>query len=580
MILKSLYDFYLSHKDLFPKYGWMTVRPMYRLGLDSKGNFESFNILATSMALPNNGDIDKGNTSGKSSFHYHGSFKYVLGGCVKNKAFVPGTDVEKLDSFIELHEKVYNKTKNKDVAALLTFLNTWKNGSMPAEITEIINGNKKEGVVVITVGGRYIHEEPDLIKCWDNVVANYQGLTGTCLVTGKKMRLRKIHGKVRGVAGTTGSGAPLISFNQTAHRSYSTKVSHSTSIGAEVEFGYRSVLNYFTSSDIHHCRLGDNTTAVFWTSSEKNSLFCKLFNLLLSLGKKKKETDKDKQVGEALHAALQDIKRGKIPEGIPEDEKFFFALLSGNNGRIYVREFLENSIGTVVGKVLQHCRDIELEGSRIPTLQGLAWASISEKASRTSPPSPVYRSLTRSVLKGQPYDYNLMLKILRLCQMPRSMTGKRATSRTCFLKGYLNRKYRKQNGEEVTMGLDESRMNIGYLLGRILCVADQIQEASLGHPPNSSFSDAHMKSFGATPSRNFKLINDKVWAHLKKLKRKKPGFYHFLSKLYFPIIEKIGKAPTTLSLDEQNEFCLGFRHQYIDRFKPKKKKEGENGEKR
>lgn len=579
MILKSLYDFYLSHKHLFPKYGWKDSKPKFKLSLDAKGKFDSFGIVSSTMSLPNNEDIDKGNTSGKSPSHYHGSFKYVLGGCVdkQSQTFAPNTDIPKLDSFIELHEKVYKRTKNKDVAALLTFLNSLKNESVPSEIIEVINDKKEEGIIVISIDGRYLHEETDLIKYWDNVVTDHEGERGVCLVTGKKMLLRKIHGKIRGIAGTTGSGAPLVSFNQTAHRSYSTKDSHSTPIGAEVEFGYRSALNYFTGSDIHHCRLGD-TTAVFWTASEKNSFFCRLFGHFLSLGKDKKEkTAKDKQIGESLHAALEDIKRGRIPEGIPKNEEFFFAVLSGNNGRVYVREFLKNSVGNIVEKVRQHCKDIELEGSRVPTLQSLAWASISEK-SRTEPASPVYHSLSRSVLKGDPYDYNLMLRILRLCKMPKSMTGRRATSRMCFLRGYLNRRYRNQNKKEVPVGLDVSRENVGYSLGCLLAIADHIQEASLGHEPNSSFSDSHMKSFSATPATSFKLINDKVWAHLKKLRKRKPGLYHFLSSQYFPIFKKIRKVPVTLSLEEQNEFCLGFRHQYIKRFTPKKKKEEDNGE--
>jgi len=573
MILDSLYDFFQKHRKMFPKYGWREFRPMYKLCLDSKGQFDSFSIIDSVMSLPNNGDIDLGNTSGICPSHYHGAFKYVLGGELgKDKTFHAGTDPEKLQAFIDLHARAYEQTKDASVGALVGFLKRWsedKESEAKTIIQGLINERKRVGIIVVCVGGELIHERPALIKYWDKIVSGHEGLKGTCLVTGKpQASLRRIHGKIQGVPGTSPGGAPLISFNKTAHRSYLTKKTKLAPVACEVEFGYRSVLSHFLGAgrgddhDLHHVRLGP-VVAVFWTSEEEHNFFCRIFRQVI--GGWKGETEKEKEIETRIQAALSAMKKGRRPDDLPVGENFSLAILSGNNGRICVREFLEDTIGSMVDNINQHYKDICLEGREPPSLAWLARATISTKVKKASPSRPVYRSLFRSLLKGEPYDHNIMLTILRLCQI-----GTAESSGVAFLKGYLNRKYRLQGEEEITVGLDRSRTNIGYLLGRMLCVADQIQERSIGHPPNRTLSGTYMKSFGTVPRASFKFIDDKVKVHLDKIRRTNRGMHAFLSKEYDGIFNLVTEVPALLTLDEQNEFCIGFHHQNIDRFTSKK----------
>ena len=116
------------------------------------------------------------------------------------------------------------------------------------------------------------------------------------------------------------------------------------------------------------------------------------------------------------------------------------------------------------------------------------------------------------------------------------------------------------------MGLDLQRINVGYLLGRFLAVADSIQRYSIGHQPNRSYSDCYRASLGSTPRYVFKDIADKASAHLAKLQKIKPGLKVVLDKEYSEIINMISDIPVILSLEDQMEFVLGYQHQHQANF--------------
>jgi CRISPR-associated protein Csd1 len=237
-------------------------------------------------------------------------------------------------------------------------------------------------------------------------------------------------------------------------------------------------------------------------------------------------------------------------------------VLSGNNGRVYMRDFLEHSIKDIVERAHQHLKDIALDGKQV-SLQSLAWACVGN-GSNESPPKPVYRALLRSVIEGEQYPYQAVLTSLGLCLKPEGLRR----NRVALIKGYLNRKYRNEGRKEFDVGLNEDATGIGYLLGRLLAVADDIQSASLGHGPNKSFSDRFRGALGATPGLVFHDIMNKVQAHMAKLKKVNPGLQVCLDKKLSAIIEKIdtGAIPQRMAVDQQAEYVLGYYHQYQAKF--------------
>jgi CRISPR-associated protein Csd1 len=509
-MIKQLYDYFQIHKkdkDLdFPEYGYAEQKAAYLLSLDTDGGFLSLQMTDKKLNLPDSGV----RTSGLSACYFYDNFKYLLGCVIDSKAKKIVYEVhqggsDRFDLFMSQHQAVYDTTHCPQLQALLTFQNAWKNNTLDIKtfLEDAVNANKyRDGFIVIRVGGEYLHEQPRLMSYWSEIANKTSEFTGLCTITGKVGGLKELHGKIKGVRGTSAGGGALVSFNTASHVSYNATTAP---ISCGAEFGYRTTLNYFLTgnNENHRVYLG-NDTAVLWTSRKKNNIITKVIHFLLN----KNEEEEDTEV--ILKNALEAVRNGRMPElptdDGPEDDRFCLAVLSGNNGRVYMRDFLEHSIKDIVERAHQHLKDIALDGKQV-SLQSLAWACVGN-GSNESPPKPVYRALLRSVIEGEQYPYQAVLTSLGLCLKPEGLRR----NRVALIKGYLNRKYRNEGRKEFDVGLNEDATGIGYLLGRLLAVADDIQSASLGHGPNKSFSDRFRGALGATPGLVFHDIMNKVQA--------------------------------------------------------------------
>jgi len=572
MILKSLYDYYRIHqkdKDsegspLFPTYGYKEQRVSYQLSVNLDGTFNSFSIVDKKLFLPDIGALGAVRSRNIISYHFYDNEKYLLGSSINKpkKSFNPHTDMEKFEEFLRVHQEAFDKTKNKYLGAVLSFLNNWKDkvsiDDAAEAITETIKINKyKGGPIIISVedgsNNILLHEQKDLLKYWENYAIKYsQNSIGLDIVTGKKSNIIRMHGKIKGIRGTVAAGGCLISYNKPSHNSYG-----GSPVSCEVEFGYRTVLNYFMDREgIHRSDIGEDSI-VFWTSSKKNNIFCRIFLTLLNGPKEEEETEA------IIKNALSSINDGRFPDKLPEDERFCLLVLSGNKGRIYIRDYIEHSLKSIVDNVYLHCQDIKLEENPTPSLRSLVW-TIVPKGTKSAPPKGLYKTLLQAILEGRQYPYNMFIRIIEICLKPKGITR----SRVSFLKGYLNRNCRQENRKEFTVSIDKEREDIGYLLGRMLSVADLIQERSIGRRPNSCFSDTFSASLGTATLTAFTYINNKVKAHLSKLQKKNEGGY--LRKEYSSIIQKINDIPAHLTQEGKAAFVLGFYHQNEERYKNNK----------
>ena len=574
MIIQRLYEYYKTHKDskddegnrLFPEYGYSEQKVSYVLSINKDGSFDSFQPAEKSVFLPDLGAVDIQKTRNPIASFFYGNDKYILGSSYDKagKKLDLFTEREKMGLFIELHQKIYEKTEVKELKALLTFLSAWKDKKDSValkDIPSVTKTNKKRGTnTIIKVDGVFLHEIPALVKYWNSYVNNYEGTKGSCMITGEQSLLRKLHGKIKGVQGTTPTGGSLVSFNKDAHLSYESD-GPIVPVGSEVEFGYRTVLNFFTSSTTNSIDLGEDKI-VFWTSRRANTLFEKVISFFF---KKSEEEDTEAIILNGFQAIID----GRVPEKIPEDERFCIAVLSGCRGRVFVRDFMEHSVGEIIEKIHLHCNDIKLadnkKGEWIPSLRSLAWASLSGKSKTEKPHKSMYQVLMKSILEGSQYPYDAVVMSLQHCLKPEGMKR----NRIALIKGFLNREIRNTTGKEFTMALDRENKDTGYLLGRMLALADHIQSRSIGHEVNRSFSDRYRASMSASPALVIKDIDDKVIAHLSKLKRTSTGMYVVLSKQYREIMSGLSSIPESLSTIQQVSFVLGYHHQFEDMFTKK-----------
>ena len=71
------------------------------------------------------------------------------------------------------------------------------------------------------MGGHYAQDDELIKRIWEKQQEQKEeGQVGTCLVTGQKTKIARIHRGIKGVPGAQSSGAALVSFNAPAFESY------------------------------------------------------------------------------------------------------------------------------------------------------------------------------------------------------------------------------------------------------------------------------------------------------------------------------------------------------------------------
>lgn len=120
------------------------------------------------------------------------------------------------------------------------------------------------GNLVFYVETQYAHEEADIRNAWEQYLREAGNeARRTCLVTGKKAEISRIHTVIKGVFGAQSSGAALVSFNASSFESYGKEQSFNAPVGKYAMFAYTTALNYLLSQRKYIFMLGD-TTIVFW----------------------------------------------------------------------------------------------------------------------------------------------------------------------------------------------------------------------------------------------------------------------------------------------------------------------------
>ena len=106
------------------------------------------------------------------------------------------------------------------------------------------------------------------------------------------------------------------------------------------------------------------------------------------------------------------------------------------------------------------------------------------------------------------------------------------------------------------MALDTENNSTAYVCGRIFALLEYAQKSALGDL-NRTIKDAYFSSACARPASVFPRLMMLAQHHLEKAEN---GGY--VNKLISEAVDKLdGKFPSTLSLDEQGEFIIGYYQQ-------------------
>jgi CRISPR-associated protein Csd1 len=484
---------------------------------------------------------------------------YVLGRDAKGKE---ARSLKCFQAFKKLHHDLGDSLKDAGMAAVLTFLDSWR----PEDALTLEHWEEMAGTnLVFQLDGEmmYTHDHPAVQRAWIRYCAEEgPDVIATCLVSGETAPIARLHPAIKGVQGAQSSGAGIVSFNLEAFLSYEKKQNYNAPVGESAAFAYTTALNHLLRFESRQkIRIGDTTT-VFWT--ERASPIEGFMGVILD-----PRDDAADLAGVRLF--LEAAREGKqLPDVGDPNIQFYILGLAPNASRLSVRFWHMSTVGDISRKIGIHFRDLVMVRSeRDPEFPGI-WQILKETAvqGKTDNILPILAGpMMRSTLTGMPYPQSLLSVIIGRIRADQSINYLRAA----MFKACLSRKYRIHHiAEEVSMSINRESKSIAYNLGRLFAVLEKAQKDAIPGA-NTTIKDRFYGSASATPSVVFPQLLRLAQHHLQKAE-----YGSRMDKMIEEIIQGIEKFPPHLSLDDQGMFAIGYYHQRQAFYtKSENKKEGE-----
>lgn len=574
MILQALYDYAKRKGNSLPDDGFEIREIKFLIKIKQDGSFVS---LVDTRESQNGKLIGKkylapqqikrsGKKSYETAYLLWDHYGYLLNQPKADGDKEKETANKQNEAFIALIEALPKSVKQDEgVSAVINFYKkykaenyrTIKNGGVWEECAKIPGCN----LSFTLLGDDCPVFERDAVKryqshitaqrCWVAEEDSSDVANGRCLITGEESVLARLHSSTP-IIGTK-SNASLVGFQTSSgYDSYGKSQSYNAPVSVKAEMAYTKALNYLIKSKTNKFRLGGDTV-VFWV--EKKSKEYDLESSISAFFSNDYESDNPDRCVIEVKNLLSAIYTGKLED---VDSRFYVLCLSPNIARISVRFWETGTVAVFAARIKQHFNDLEIvlppnEPEYLNLYQILSSIALNGKMDNLAP--NLIGSVAQSILKGLPYPATLQQQCIRRIRAERKIGPRRAA----ILKAILNRKNRYVNGnEEVSVALDRSITNSGYLLGRLFAVLEMIQKDT--HPGlNSTITDRFYGAASSNPSTVFTQLMRLNQHHMSSYEN--IGLKTAREKELGEIMIKINSFPAHLDLNEQSFFAIGYYHE-------------------
>jgi CRISPR-associated protein Csd1 len=128
------------------------------------------------------------------------------------------------------------------------------------------------------------------------------------------------------------------------------------------------------------------------------------------------------------------------------------------------------------------------------------------------------------------------------------------------IKACINRNLQK---EKLPVALDPENTSTAYQLGRLFAVIEAAQYAALGRV-NATVADRYYGAASSTPARVFAALLRNARNHVSDAKRRGGGIW--IERKLDQIVGRLPPdLPTTLRLEDQGRFAVGYYHERASR---------------
>lgn len=406
--------------------------------------------------------------------------------------------------------------------------------------------------VSFSVDGRNLLDEAALKQFWRSrrsaLRSGVKRSQRVCLATGVLAETLDTTEKIRGVPGGLAMGTNLISFDKDSFASYGLEQAQNAAVSPEAELKFRSALNRLITDGL---RMGD-VVHLHWT---REPVPTDVFALL--------ESADEAGVRNLLTAP----QTGHAPSTL-QANAYYAMSLSGNGGRIVVRDWLEATVPEVEANVRRWFTDLTIadpEGTGTVSafkLGRLLFALVREKIDELPPQIPT--QLLYSALRGTPLPQTALAAALRRQQVEAGDLPNPARFgliKACLLRSPNHSSTQPQSTTTMTECLNPESRDPAYLCGRLFAVFDRLQYLALGSL-NAGVAERFYASASVTPALVMGRLFRNAQFHLAKAGG---GIAENVRKDFEEISCALGdQFPPALDLEGQGRFALGYYHQKAD----------------
>jgi CRISPR-associated protein Csd1 len=544
MIFQSLISLYDRLDEKVPPFGFSVEDIGFVVTIDKAGNLigqpedlrkkinaQKYEFMTSIVPYTNQVNVRSGNASTTPNFMVDKA-DYIFG-------FSGNSEKKKYrDSFKKCIDEVCGNSDDVGVTGVKSFLEKWNpRDSANLDCWKEISGTHGKMVAFRLDGdSRFIHNRPAVKKLWKDYLNKADYRHGVSFVDGGTHKLQPQYAQF-----PFGSGASLVSFNETAYESYRKTKGENAPISVGAEFKSSTALKYLLRSSVQRLRIGDATT-LFW--AEKDS------EIETFMGQVLNPSIEDKQALIPVQKFLEAVRKGTLPHELDIDGnvKFFILGLSLNKARLTLRFWYVCTVAELMSRLKDHFCCLEMEHSDKDFPFPGVWHLLKETARETKDISPVLGgALVRSILTGTNYPQNFYQGVLGRIRADHRINYLRVS----IMKAVLQRNHKK----EIPMTLDTERREVAYLLGRLFAVLERAQLDALGKV-NTTIKDRFFSAASVTPASVFPRLIQLAQHHMEKAE-----FGNVSNRRISEIIDHVNNFPNHLNLKDQGLFAIAYYHQ-------------------
>ena len=393
-----------------------------------------------------------------------------------------------------------------------------------------------------------------------------------CFLSGQLAPPSLTHPKIKGLADVGGNAeTTLVAFNKDAFCSYGLKKSANSAMSDEMCQQYAAALNGLIARRGH--RLA-GAKVVYWYTGEVDESagedpLAPVFNptgLTVSAddgedddepdevnsgADEKREYDAVKRARELL-VAIRSGNRSEL-----RNARYCALTLSGNKARVVVRDWMEGQFEQLVENIVAWFDDLSIvsrDGSRI--IEGHKFGAVLAASVRelSNIASPLVSTLWHCSVQNQPIPHEIMAQTLARVRIDIINDEPARHARVGLLKSYCLRKE-----IPMTTGLNPDHTDPAYLCGRLFAVLAYIQYKALGDV-GAGVVQRYYAAASATPALVLGRLIRTAQFHLSKIDdgKVRRGLDKRLGEIWDKFTDRV---PTTLTLEQQTLFALGYYHQ-------------------